>query len=86
MKKVFPQFSINNISFPVLDLTYSTKYTLGELGQMINLLDKHKVEVTVGDSNNNHYISNNKLPKVIEQQLVGLYDGLKATYNTIINE
>ena len=71
---------------PVLDLTYSTKYTLGELTQMINLLDKHKVEVTVGDSNNNHYISNNKLPKVIEQQLVGLYDGLKATYNTIINE
>lgn len=70
----------------VLDLAYSGKFRLGELAAMINSLDDHKVGITVGDSNNNHYISNARLPEVIEDRLVGLYEGIRTSYNNIKNE
>lgn len=83
---VIKMYFTNSDLPPVLDLAYSTKYTLGELAQMINSLGEHRVEVTVGDSNGKYYISNSKLPEAIEQQLAGLYEGLKATYNIIKND
>lgn len=84
--KVIKMYLTSSDLPPVLDLVYSTKYTLGELAEIINHLDEHQVNITVGDSNGKYYISNSKLPEAIEQQLTGLYEGLKATYKILKNE
>jgi len=78
------EYCINNNISKEINCIYNTVCTLTRIAQIINELDKYKVEVIVENGTGSNYNENNGISLPID--FIGLKQGIKEVYNKLKNE
>jgi dTDP-4-dehydrorhamnose reductase len=79
---------VNNNDLPKLvDCVYDKKYSLIDIANLINDLNNYKCKINLeNNSNIKDYIGQGVVLKNLKLELIGLKEGIKETYNLLLNE
>jgi UDP-glucose 4-epimerase len=82
------KFYIDKNTLPkTIDCVYDKKYSLIKIANLINNLNNYKCKIIIeNDNNTKDYIGENKILSELKIKLIGLEQGIKETYNLLLNE
>lgn len=76
----------NTSGYVELNCVYKEKYKFSQICDIINNLDKYKINVIIKDGINKHYTGSSERIEKLKLPWIGLENGIKDMYNHILNE